>query len=325
MKKLLYVCTAMLLLLLFAFSAAAEVVYMTPSETMNEQSLKMIAHRGFSALAPENTLPAYFLAGEYGFWGAECDIYHTSDGVWVLMHDTTVTRMTDGTGRVSNLTYDEISKLRIDAGTNIERFPGLTVPTLVEYLDVCKIYEMHPVIEIKKGVDINALPNLASLLDTREEKDGIIIISAERDLISAMKALVPDISMYLVVKTAAEDDIAFCLEKGIGLDAGYATSSEVFGSAQEKGVGLMAWTVDKVSTAEHMFSLGIRYITTNCIVLGKYETESGSDAVPEGTEMTENEVSKSFFQRMIDYFRSAYEMIKAVLNGDFFVFRSGAA
>ena len=53
---------------------------------------------------PENTLPSFRLAAENGFWGAECDTSPTADGVWIVMHDDTVDRMTDGTGAVSEMT-----------------------------------------------------------------------------------------------------------------------------------------------------------------------------------------------------------------------------
>ena len=74
------------------------------------------------------------------------------------MHDDTVDRMTDGEGKVSDFTYEEIGALTVDAGNNIDRYPGTRVPTLTEYLDVCKEYGMHPVIEINgcAGVDSRA-------------------------------------------------------------------------------------------------------------------------------------------------------------------------
>ena len=127
MKKGLAFLLCILMLASFVFFAADGVIYLFPSETLPEDTLHITAHRGLSALAPENTLPAYRLAGEYGFWGAECDISQTSDGVWVLMHDKTVDRMTDGEGLVSDFTYEELSALTVDAGNNIEQFPGTKV------------------------------------------------------------------------------------------------------------------------------------------------------------------------------------------------------
>ena len=83
-------------------------------------AVRMIAHQGYSAVAPGNTLPAYEAAGKSDFWGAECDIQRTKDGVWILMHNDTVDAMTDGTGEISELTYAEIMEFNVDSGNNIE-------------------------------------------------------------------------------------------------------------------------------------------------------------------------------------------------------------
>ena len=70
--------------------------------------IRMIAHRGLSSLAPENTLPAYELAGKYGYYGAECDIHETKDGEFVLLHDDTLERMTNGSGKPEHYLLDEL-------------------------------------------------------------------------------------------------------------------------------------------------------------------------------------------------------------------------
>ena len=278
MKKALSVCIAVLLTVFAAFPAAADVIYLYPSDTLPQDSLRVTAHRGLSELAPENTLPAYRLAGEYGFWGAECDISQTADGVWVLMHDATVDRMTDGEGLVSDYTYEAISALTVDAGNGIEQYPGTRVPTLTEYLDVCKEYGLHPVIEIKEIVDVNSLPDLTALLGAREEKDGFVVISWGRELIAGIKALLPETPCYLIGGPGTADDVDFCVANGIdGLDTSYNVSADVVGYAQEKGLKLMAWTVDTVTWIERMAELGVTDITTNCLVPGTAPAEPPSE------------------------------------------------
>ena len=115
-----------------------------------ENSVKMVAHRGFSSKAPENTLVAYKLAGMRGYWGAECDIQETSDGYFILMHDDTVDRTTNGTGSVADMTLEQIKAL------NVKIVPGYyeKVPTLEEYLICCKEYNLVPVIEIKASINV---------------------------------------------------------------------------------------------------------------------------------------------------------------------------
>ena len=115
-----------LLLLLCAFAAVTD----APGERT-----QACAHRGDQTCAPENTLAAFRLAVEKGAPMIEFDVQVTRDGRLVIMHDSTVDRTTDGTGAVSDLTFQEIRAL--DAGGWFRpEFKGERVPTLEETLDV---------------------------------------------------------------------------------------------------------------------------------------------------------------------------------------------
>jgi glycerophosphoryl diester phosphodiesterase len=93
------------------------------------------AHRGDMASAPENTLPAFVSAVEKGAAMIEFDIHFTKDGQLVVIHDTTVDRTTNGSGKVAELTFEEIRAL--DAGSWFApAFAGARVPTLREALEV---------------------------------------------------------------------------------------------------------------------------------------------------------------------------------------------
>ncbi|XP_065500714.1 glycerophosphodiester phosphodiesterase 1 [Caloenas nicobarica] len=92
-----------------------------------------IAHRGGAHDAPENTLAAIRQAAKNGATGVELDLEFTADGVPILMHDETVDRTTDGSGRLSDLTFDEVRKLNPAAKHRLwSKFQGEKVPTLRE-------------------------------------------------------------------------------------------------------------------------------------------------------------------------------------------------
>jgi glycerophosphoryl diester phosphodiesterase len=101
----------------------------------------VVAHRGASAQAPENTMDAFRLAVEMGADAIELDVHRTRDGKLAVIHDDTLDRTTDATGSISELTMDEIRKA--DAGARFEApdgsFPfagrGLQVPTLAEVVE----------------------------------------------------------------------------------------------------------------------------------------------------------------------------------------------
>ncbi len=102
----------------------------------------VISHRGEHLAHPENTLPAIEAAIAIGADWVEIDVRTTSDGKFVLMHDGTVDRMTDGKGPVSSMSFDQIRKL--DAGAKMAKFAGTRVPTLDEALSLmsgkCGVY-----------------------------------------------------------------------------------------------------------------------------------------------------------------------------------------
>ncbi len=276
MKKALSLLLTLILTAGCAMSAFAadETLYVYSSYKIPYGTMRMTAHRGYSAVAPENTLPAFELAGEYGFWGAECDTSVTSDGVWVIMHDDTVDRMTDGEGRIAELTFEEVRKLTVDAGSNVESYPDLRVPTLTEYLDVCKKHSMHPVIEIKDGAAPDDMDSLAELLLARGERDMFVIITFSAPLAARIKSLMPDTPVYLLIGDAPVDEfyqaIGFCVENGLdGIDLNRVWRDAQISAAKDAGLDIMVWTVDDTYTAEIYYKLGVRDVTTNTLTPGR--------------------------------------------------------
>ena len=237
--------------------------YNIPSGTM-----RMIAHQGYSAVAPGNTLPAYEAAGKSDFWGAECDIQRTKDGVWILMHNDNVDAMTDGKGEISELTYAEITEFNVDSGNNIENHPGLKVARLEEYLDVCKKYGLHPVIEIKEKADPDYLYEVAAILSGRDEKDMFCVISFGREICLKMKELMPSLRVYLIVsyEDVSRENIDFALGNHLdGMDIHVYHPDDYVKSVVASGLDVFVWTIDDMENCERFYQLGVNAITTNSI------------------------------------------------------------
>jgi len=122
---------------------------------------EIIAHRGFSASAPENTLAAFEAAIAAGADRVEFDVQLTRDGIPVVIHDDLLDRTTSGKGPVEAVSYDEIR--RLDAGSWLhQRFGRERVPTLDEALDCCAG-------RIAVNVEIKASPNVA-IVEPRIER-----------------------------------------------------------------------------------------------------------------------------------------------------------
>ena len=115
-----------------------------------DYDIKSINHRGQNYLAPENTLEAYKLSALAGFKFVECDISFTKDGIPVLLHDDTIDRTSNGTGAIKDLTLAEARQYDYGSWFSPE-WAGVQIPTLEEFLMLCKEYNLHPYIEIKWG------------------------------------------------------------------------------------------------------------------------------------------------------------------------------
>lgn len=237
-----------------------------------ESSPKLIAHRGLSSLYPENTTSAFYGAAKYGFDAFELDIHTTKDGEWVVIHDDDVDHMTDGTGKVDSFTLEEILELNIDNGNHIEEegIKGLSlrIPTLRQTLDICKEWNIFPVIEIK-NCDITLLSTLKDLLDEYELSDKAIIISFDEEYLEAYRSLDKDAEILYLANEPTKEDIDWCIENNFGINFNMWLLYKCFGAvryAKENDVTLAAWTVDNTFFADIMVLLGIEYITTNKIL-----------------------------------------------------------
>ncbi len=157
----------------------------------------IIAHRGFTFVAPENTLPAFRAALDAGY-GFECDVYASKDGVPVIIHDPTVDRTTDGSGRIEQMTLDQIK--RLDAGSWFdERFAGQRIPTLDEVLRlVAEHPEKKAVVALHlKRWDEPLLKKTIALLAKYDLFDRTFVFDQPLDVSRRIKQLEPRVNTVL--------------------------------------------------------------------------------------------------------------------------------
>lgn len=273
-KKLL---TALLVFILFVLSGVAVAFSHELFETLpvslalsshSDKAPLLVAHRGLSSLDPENTIPAFKAAAEYGFDGYEFDVHTTKDGKWVVIHDDTLDRTTDGEGNVEDFTFEEIRKLKIDSGNGIEKNEELIIPTLDEALETAKENNIIPVIEIKK-CDVRYLNGLIEILDSCGVREKTVIISFTKEYLEKYRELDSKAEILLLKGTPDEADVEWCEKYNCGLNFGYYNYYKSFRAvslARKKGIKLAAWTVDNTAYLDVMVMAGVEIITTNKIL-----------------------------------------------------------
>ena len=138
--------------------------------------IEIIAHRGFTQDFPENTLSALYAAAENKFHSTEFDIQISSDGEYMLMHDGTVDRTTDGTGDINDLTYAALRLL--DAGTyKNARWAGAKIPTLEEYLLAGRGLFKTMYVELKNDFNETQIDEILAIIDDCDMTENVVIDS----------------------------------------------------------------------------------------------------------------------------------------------------
>ena len=229
--------------------------------------VELIAHRGFRAVAPENTLPAFEEAGKAGYWGAENDIHRTKDGVWIVHHDNYSYRMTNKCRPVEKSDYSSLLELNIENGSNYRDYPNLKIPKLDDYLEICARYNMKAVIELKGKNNTEHYGEIMEMV----KKHGVdaMFISFQKEAITALRK-VTDAPLFFIVNEITQEavDFAKSIENcGIDFDGDDDNnkSKEKVDMILNAGLKPAIWAVDDPELIKSYADWGVRYITTNAV------------------------------------------------------------
>lgn len=221
----------------------------------------VMAHRGASAAAPENTLIAYKKAIEMGADYAELDVRQTKDSAVVLMHDKTVHRTTGEKGFVWDLTLKELKKL--DAGSWFgEEFRGEPIPTLKEVIRLVK-GRMKLNIEVKiSEQEPGIAQRVVDIVRSEDFSKECIITSFDMETVKRFKKIAPDLKIGIILDKEYSTDVF----KG-NWDA-LSTNHELVDSefihhAKENGKKVYVWTVNEKEEMLRLIGLGIDGIITD--------------------------------------------------------------
>jgi len=242
------------------------------------QTMEVTAHRGASALYPENTMAAFEGAAELGADWIELDVQQSRDGVIFVMHDTNFSR-TCGVDKNSWETdWEEIS--RMDAGSWFaEKFKGEKVPLLSEVLTFAKKSGMKLNIELKPtGHETDFEKQVVDLILEAGMQERCVITSLKYEVIENTKAADPSIRTAYVLSLAYGDINELTASDCFSIEATSATETMV-SRIHGAGKQLFVWTVDSQENMQKMIGLGVDNIITNDITLAKetiYESRYGS-------------------------------------------------
>ena len=221
----------------------------------------LIAHRGGSLEAPENTMAAFRHAISLGMRSVELDVQLSRDGELVVIHDETLDRTTDGTGAVIEHTFEELRGL--DAGVKFgPQFAGERIPTLREVLDLCVSEGVGVAIELKSPhINVGMEEKVAALLGEMwlRGAENLICISFDHGSVRTLRSFDATIPLgYLygpdVQEFVQPDDTiqAYCPYFGIAI----ARPDQVE-KAHRLGKLVFVWTVDDAADMRRIAETGV--------------------------------------------------------------------
>lgn len=229
---------------------------------------RMVAHRGVSGLETENTCAAFVAAGNRSYVGIETDIHVTADGEFAVIHDDTALRVADADVVIEESTMAELQAIILKDKDGSKRRSDLRIPTVEEYISICKRYDKTPVLELKNRFSDEDLRRLCDRIDALEYLDRVIFISFTYENLTALKTLRPDqpAQFLTVPREDMEWLIGLLAENHIDIDIQWGGVNEAF-MKQCKAAGLKVncWTVDHPDDAARLIALGVDYITSNIL------------------------------------------------------------
>ena len=241
----------------------------------------IIAHRGSSALAPENTMAAFHKAIEDRADGLEFDVRLAKDGVPVVFHDATLRRIARKNISVISLRAEELQKLDVGSWFNIKnprkanlKFSAETIPTLAYLLDVLGDYKGLIYIELKcKADELTTLVRaVIKVVQSSKLFPNIIIKSFKLEAIALTNKLLPEVRTaalfapkiltILRKQTQLIEKARECKADEISLHFSLATQ-KIVEKAREFGMPTIIWTADHPVWVKRSCDIGIRAIITN--------------------------------------------------------------
>ncbi|MGV9878053.1 glycerophosphodiester phosphodiesterase family protein, partial [Streptomyces sp. NPDC003379] len=218
-----------------------------------------IGHRGAPEIAPENTLASLEAAVDSGAEWVETDVQFTKDEKPVIMHDATVDRTTNGTGRVDHFTAAEIAQLVVKGGGG--------VPTLEQVLASPKVRSVRLLLEIKGPQKAEYVDRALRLVGEAGMTENTLSQSFDEDVVQSV-AVSPYKTRVALLRSRMDAD-PVAVARALSLDA-YAvkfselsTQPSVVGKLQAAGIDVFIWTADTSSEWQSATAWGVDGVITN--------------------------------------------------------------
>ena len=229
-------------------------------------NVKVIAHRGVSGLECENTAAAFVAAGNRSYYGIETDMHVTLDGKLIITHDASTLRLSGIDIDVEKANFSEVENIHLfDKEEGVTR-RDLVLPTLEEYLRICKRYEKVAILELKGPAVESAYVEMLELIRSIDYFDGTVFITFGEENALMVRRLSEDAKIQFLTNKFTPELVDWLLENKFDLDIFHSSlTKEIVELLHAKGIEVNCWTVNSAERGEELAEMGVDYITTNIL------------------------------------------------------------
>ncbi len=227
----------------------------------------MVAHMGAKGLEPENTIAAYIASANRSYYGIETDVHITKDGYVIATHDDNAKRVSGVDINVEEANFEDLRKLRLYDNDGVTVRQDLYMPSLEEYISICKKYGKIAVLELKNKMKENDVYKIYDIVDSLGYNDNTVYISFAIDNLHAIREKNSNQKVqFLIGREVPENLFEMLKEYRFDLDVySKAVTKDLVDKCHAIGATVNVWTVDNTSEADELIALGVDFITTNII------------------------------------------------------------
>ena len=226
----------------------------------------MVAHRGVSGLETENTCAAFVAAGNRSYHGIETDVHITADGKYVAFHDDETRRMAAEDVIIEKTDFATLRSMILRQKDGNFGRTDLRIPTMQEYIEICKQYEKIAVLELKNHFRKEEVFEICDIIEKIGYLHSVIFISFDFENLVYVKEKLPSQPVQFLTGKCDEELAKKLASLGMDLDIYFeGFDAETAERCHRYGIKVNCWTVDRLEDAARLADLGASFITSNIL------------------------------------------------------------
>jgi len=233
---------------------------------LNNSNVLMVAHRGLSGIELENTASAFVAAGNRSYYGIETDVHRTADGQYICFHDDTTKRVALDDMVVEKTYFETLRALRLADKDGQKGRADLMMPSLEEYICICKKYEKYAVLELKNHFQPEHIDEIIAIIRDCGWLDHTIFISFDLPNMICIRERLPEQPAQFLISKFTDWLVDTLKKYSLDLDIHFkAVDADKVKQVHDIGAKVNVWTVDALEDAQRMVEYGVDFITSNII------------------------------------------------------------